>query len=201
MNHNLLDKLEKDVKIVANARFNCSKRLDKKTWWALFSISAVSIALILLTICENYYGITSIEPLLFVQVALPSWIFTTLSSVIVLALSIAISSARLDVQHEKIYDSALKLNKMSREIHTDSQSENPTAYYKVVEKYNKVLLENPVNHEDIDYHIAKSEVNKKKGACYYYKKHIEQRYSLLPYYSITFISLSSILSILAKVTC
>ncbi|HCH1564373.1 TPA: SLATT domain-containing protein [Vibrio parahaemolyticus] len=201
MSQNLLNELKNDVKIVANARFNCSKRLDKKTWWSLFSISAISIALILLTICEKYYGITSIEPLIFVDVTLPSWIFTTLSSVIVLALSIAISSARLDVQYEKIYESALKLNQLSREIHSVEQSESATEGYKFVEKYNNILQENPVNHEDIDHHIAKSEVNKKKGFCYYYKKHIAQRYCLIPYYSITFISVSTIFSVLAKVVC
>ncbi|MEZ8585316.1 SLATT domain-containing protein [Vibrio cyclitrophicus] len=201
MSQDPFKKLENDVRIVASARFNCSKRLNKKTWWSLFSISAISISLILLTICENYYGITSIEPLLLIQVTLPSWIFTTLSSVIILALSIGISSARLDVQYEKIYDSALNLNKLSREIQVNMQREDSASYGEVVDRYNKLLIENPANHEDIDHQIAKSEINKTKGPCYYYKKHIKQHYSLLPYYLIAFISLSSIVSILVKVTC
>ncbi|RZM80204.1 hypothetical protein C3B51_12995 [Pseudoalteromonas rubra] len=200
MNEDPLVKLEKDVKIVASARFNCSKRLNKKTWWSLFSISAISISLILLTICENYYGIKSIEPLLFIQITLPGWIFTTLSSVIILALSIAISSARLDVQYEKIYDSALKLNKLAREIQVDIQSEDSASYGEIVDRYNKILIENPVNHKDIDYHIAKCEINKNKEPDYYYKKHIKQHFCLFPYYLITFVSLSVILSILVKVT-
>ncbi|NOI86992.1 SLATT domain-containing protein [Vibrio sp. 99K-1] len=201
MSKDIFNELKNDVKIVASARFNCSKRLNKKTWWSLFSISAISIALILLTICENYYGIKSIDPLLFIPITMPSWIFTTLSSIIILALSIAISAARLDVQYEKIYDSALKLNKMSRLIEANAHNNDPTPYSNIVFKYNKILIENPINHEDIDYQISKSEVNKKQDLSYYYKKHIKQYYCLTPYYLISFISLSAITSVLAKVIC
>ncbi|WP_140087231.1 SLATT domain-containing protein, partial [Vibrio parahaemolyticus] len=108
MSEKLFERLQKDTKIVANARFNNSKRLAKKTWWSLFSISAISVALILLTICENSIGLKFVEPILFLDLSLPSWIFTTLSSIIVLALSIAISSARLDVLYEKMHDSAIR---------------------------------------------------------------------------------------------
>ncbi|ENM2235397.1 hypothetical protein AB6V98_000012 [Vibrio cholerae] len=70
MSEKLFNNLHKDTKIVANARFNNSKRLAKKTWWSLFSISALSIALILITITENTTGLRFVEPILFIDISL-----------------------------------------------------------------------------------------------------------------------------------
>ncbi|MBY8218784.1 SLATT domain-containing protein [Vibrio fluvialis] len=199
MSEKLFERLQKDTKIVANARFNNSKRLAKKTWWSLFSISAISVALILLTICENSIGLKFVEPILFLDLSLPSWIFTTLSSIIVLALSIAISSARLDVLYEKMHDSAIRINRVSKLIEARKEAGQNNLYFTSLNEYQKVISENPINHEDIDFLIAKSEVNKNCGNRYKFRKYITQNLCLIPYYLITFISLSVIVSVLEKV--
>ncbi|EKA7411977.1 hypothetical protein CGK39_23450 [Vibrio parahaemolyticus] len=199
MSEKLFERLQKDTKIVANARFNNSKRLAKKTWWSLFSISAISVALILLTICENSIGLKFVEPILFLDLSLPSWIFTTLSSIIVLALSIAISSARLDVLYEKMHDSAIRINRVSKLIEARKEAGQNDLYFTSLNEYQKVIAENPINHEDIDFLIAKSEVNKNCGNRYKFRKYITQNLCLIPYYLITFISLSVIVSVLEKV--
>lgn len=199
MSEKLFNKLYKDTRIVANARFNNSKRLAKKTWWSLFSISAISITLILLTICENTVGLRFVEPIFLSNISLSSWIFTTLSSIIVLALSIAISSSRLDVQYEKMHDSAIRINRVSRLIEARQEAGNFNLYSYSLDEYQKVISENPINHEDIDFFISKSEVNKQKDFIYFYRKHISQYYCLIPYYFITFVSISVIYSILSKV--
>ncbi|WP_417507855.1 SLATT domain-containing protein [Marinomonas gallaica] len=199
MSEKLFERLQKDTKIVANARFNSSKRLAKKTWWSLFSISAISVALILLTICENSIGLKFVEPILFLDLSLPSWIFTTLSSIIVLALSIAISSARLDVLYEKMHDSAIRINRVSKLIEARKEANRTDLYFTSLNEYQKVISENPINHEDIDFLIAKSEVNKNCGNRYKFRKYITQNLCLIPYYLITFISLSVIVSVLEKV--
>ncbi|HGS4893887.1 TPA: SLATT domain-containing protein [Vibrio parahaemolyticus] len=199
MSEKLFERLQKDTKIVANARFNNSKRLAKKTWWSLFSISAISVALILLTICENSIGLKFVEPILFLDLSLPSWIFTTLSSIIVLALSIAISSARLDVLYEKMHDSAIRINRVSKLIEARKEAGQNDLYFTSLNEYQKVISENPINHEDIDFLIAKSEVNKNCGNRYKFRKYITQNLCLIPYYLITFISLSVIVSVLEKV--
>ncbi len=199
MSEKLFERLQKDTKIVANARFNNSKRLAKKTWWSLFSISAISVALILLTICENSIGLKFVEPILFLDLSLPSWIFTTLSSIIVLALSIAISSARLDVLYEKMHDSAIRINRVSKLIEARKEAGQNDLYFTSLNEYQKVISENPINHEDIDFLIAKSEVNKNCGNRYKFRKYITQNLCFIPYYLITFISLSVIVSVLEKV--
>ncbi|MEZ8454191.1 SLATT domain-containing protein [Vibrio cyclitrophicus] len=200
MTENLFERLHKDTKIVANARFNNSKRLAKKTWWSLFSISSISIALILLTIAENTVELKFVEPIIFVDLSLPNWIFTTLSSIIILALSIAISSARLDVQYEKMHDSAIRINNVARQIEARKESEQFNLYTHSLNEYQRIISENPVNHEDIDFLIAKSEVNKKMGNRYLFRKYITQNFCLIPYYLITLVSLNVIISILSKVT-
>ncbi len=170
MSEKLFNNLHKDTKIVANARFNNSKRLAKKTWWSLFSISALSIALILITITENTTGLRFVEPILFLDISLASWIFTTFSSIIILALSIAISSARLDVQYEKMHDSAIRINNISRLIEARKEQGQHSLYSFSLNEYQSIISENKVNHEDIDFSIAKAEVNKDKGFIYAYKK-------------------------------
>lgn len=200
MTENLFERLHKDTKIVANARFNNSKRLAKKTWWSLFSISSISIALILLTIAENTVELKFVEPIIFVDLSLPNWIFTTLSSIIILALSIAISSARLDVQYEKMHDSAIRINNVARQIEARRESEQFILYTHSLNEYQRIISENPVNHEDIDFLIAKSEVNKNMGTKYLFRKYITQNFCLIPYYLITLVSLNVIISILSKVT-
>ncbi|MFL0813216.1 SLATT domain-containing protein [Vibrio parahaemolyticus] len=199
MSEKLFNNLHKDTKIVANARFNNSKRLAKKTWWSLFSISALSIALILITITENTTGLRFVEPILFMDISLASWIFTTFSSIIILALSIALSSARLDVQYEKMHDSAIRINNISRLIEARKEQGQHNLYSFSLNEYQSIISENKVNHEDIDFSIAKAEVNKDKGIIYTYRKHISQYYGLIPYYLITFVSFSTIFSILSKV--
>ncbi len=199
MSEKLFNNLHKDTKIVANARFNNSKRLAKKTWWSLFSISALSIALILITITENTTGLRFVEPILFLDISLASWIFTTFSSIIILALSIALSSARLDVQYEKMHDSAIRINNISRLIEARKEQGQHNLYSFSLKEYQSIISENKVNHEDIDFYIAKSEVNKDKGVIYTYRKHISQYYELIPYHLITFVSFSTISSILSKV--
>lgn len=199
MSEKLFNNLHKDTKIVANARFNNSKRLAKKTWWSLFSISALSIALILITITENTTGLRFVEPILFIDISLASWIFTTFSSIIILALSIALSSARLDVQYEKMHDSAIRINNISRLIEARKEQGQYNLYSLSLNEYQSIISENKVNHEDIDFSIAKVEVNKDKGIIYTYRKYISQYYGLIPYYLITFVSFSTVFSILSKV--
>ena len=197
----LSEKLHKDTKIVASARFNKSKRLMSKTWWSLFSISSLSIALILLTICENTNGIKSIEPILFINFSLPSWIYTTLSSIIILALSIAISSARLDVEYEKLNDSAIRINAMSRNIEAQIGLEDleNERYSKLLSSYQKIISDNPVNHDNIDYLIAKAEINKSIDYKYYVRKYIKQIVTLIPFYFISLSSFCVVFSMLKKV--
>ena len=192
MENNLLKKLAKDTKIVATARFNKSKRLTKKTWWSLFSISTLSIVLIILAIFEKVGNLNCINPLYFFtsDIKFPIWVFTIVSSIIILAISIALSSSRLDVLYEKMHDSAIKINSLSRNIESKIENEKKGLYENLLHKYQKIISENPINHDDIDYEIAKSEINKNKNFAYYFRKKFYQHVEVVPYIFISFISIN-----------
>ncbi|HCD1131327.1 TPA: SLATT domain-containing protein [Morganella morganii] len=191
----LLQNLHRDTKIVAHARFNKSKRLARQAWWSLFSISFMSISLILITLYER---ITTAPPPIDLFDGFPNWFISISLSIIILAISITISSAKLDMKSKRLHDSAIRINKISREIelNTCNQSPTPDEYKKLLKKYNNIIQNNTINHDEMDFLIAKYQVNKKYECLSFYKKHIRQSISLIPYYIISLLSLIIIFSII-----
>lgn len=98
-----------------------------------------------------------------------------------------------------MHDSAIRINRVSKLIEARKEAGQNDLYFTSLNEYQKVISENPINHEDIDFLIAKSEVNKNCGNRYKFRKYITQNLCLIPYYLITFISLSVIVSVLEKV--
>ncbi|MEL4387492.1 SLATT domain-containing protein [Shewanella xiamenensis] len=195
----LFESLYQDTKIVASSRFNKAKRLARQTWWSLFSISFISITLVILTVCDSTMGIKNVNPIFMIEFTIPSWVFTLIASLITLALSIAISSSRLDVQYEKLYDSAIRINRVSREIES-ANLRMPLPYYDFyLNKYQDVLKESPVNHDDLDHIISKAIVKKEFGIKYYYYKYCLSHAELFVYYLITYVSFSVIISMLLAI--
>lgn len=197
----LFESFKKDTKIVAYARFNQSKRLSRKSWWSLFSISAISFSLILISIGEKFFQLEEISPLLFFKVAMPSWVFSVFCSIAILALSIAISSSKVEVKYEKITTSAIKINKISRELELELElgGTDVDRYKSLLCEYNSSLMSDQTNHDDIDYTIARLSLNKKNFFQYYYNFYIKQYVEIFPYFLITFISLGAIFSVLEKI--
>jgi hypothetical protein len=195
----LFDSLLKDTKIVASARFNKGKRLAQKTWWSLFSISFLSISLVLLTVSENALNIKLINPLFLSEILMPSWVFTLIASLLILALSIAVSSARLEVQFEKLNESAIRINRISREIEAAKNQIPLPSYADSLKKYQDTIAENPINHDNIDFRIAKCEINKVKSIFYILDKYVLQNCQLSGFYFITYISISVTISVIGHV--
>ena len=197
----LFESFKKDTKIVAYARFNQRKRLSRKSWWSLFSISAISFSLILISIGEKFFQLEEISPLLFFKVAMPSWVFSVFCSIAILALSIAISSSKVEVKYEKITTSAIKINKISRELELELElgGTDVDRYKSLLCEYNSSLMSDQTNHDDIDYTIARLSLNKKNFFQYYYNFYIKQYVEIFPYFLITFISLGAIFSVLEKI--
>ncbi|WP_214516323.1 SLATT domain-containing protein [Aliivibrio fischeri] len=195
---NLYKELYKDTKIVASSRFNKSKRLYKINWWALFSISSLSISLILITILENTHSIKAVSPFIFTGIFIQSWIFTVIASIIILALSIAISSAKFEVDFEKLTDSAIRINRISRQIEAEIQSKS-IDYNILLSDYQTIISENQINHDEVDYRISRCRINKKKGKRYYFDRCFLQYTSLIPFYLIMYIALSVIISITEQI--
>lgn len=199
MSQDLFNSLYQDTKIVASSRFNKAKRLSKKTWWSLFSISFISISLVLLTVCDSAMGIKEVKPIWMIDFTIPSWVFTLIASLVTLAISIAISSARLDVQYEKLYDSAVKINRVSREIESAKSKVPLPSYDTYLDKYQEILKESPVNHDDLDHRISRAIIKKDFGIRYYLDKYILSYVELLVFYLITYISFSVVVSMLSAI--
>lgn len=199
MTTNLFESLFKDTKIVAYARFNKARRLSKRTWWSLFSISTLSIVLILLTIFEQTNSVRTVHPFFIPEISIKNWIFTVVTSLITLTLSISLAAARLDVEVEKLNDSAIRINKISREIEAHKSRSSYDDYLRLVKEYNDVILDNRVNHDTVDFIIAKCSLNTNKDYHYYFNKYVFQHIQLIHYYLITAISLSAATSILSNV--
>ncbi len=98
-----------------------------------------------------------------------------------------------------MHDSAIRINNISRLVEARKEQGQHNLYSLSLNEYQSIISENKVNHEDIDFSIAKAEVNKDKGIIYTYRKYISQYYGLIPYYLITFVSFSTVFSILSKV--
>ncbi len=190
--------LAKDTKIVAAARFNKARRLKKKSWWSLFSISSLSMALIFITIFEKTNKIKEVTPFLLFDLKLETWVVTIMASIIILAISIGISAEKVDVQYEKITESAININRISREISGDISNNSKRPYSYFLMQYNKIIELNTINHDLIDYIIAKNEVNKKDNCNYLYNKHIKQHFEFLYLYFIFYVSFSIVYSIIIE---
>lgn len=199
MTNQTLLQLEEDTKIVASARFNKVKRLKRKTWWSLFSISSISISLILVTICENTHGIKYIKPIFLCDLAIQTWVFTVLSSIVTLAISIAISSSRLESEQEKLNDSAVRINRISGRIKASAHGDSKEKYLTLYEKYQSIISENLVNHDNIDHRISRSEIKKAKTLCYYINTHVVQNLSLIPFFIIFYLALSVTISVIHQI--
>ncbi len=132
---------------------------------------------------------------------MPSWVFSVFCSIAILALSIAISSSKVEVKYEKITTSAIKINKISRELELELElgGTDVDRYKSLLCEYNSSLMSDQTNHDDIDYTIARLSLNKKKYFQYYYSFYIKQYVEIFPYYLITFISLGAIFSVLEKI--
>ncbi|HBH7054389.1 TPA: SLATT domain-containing protein [Morganella morganii] len=191
----LLQNLHRDTKIVAHARFNKSKRLTRQAWWSLFSISFMSISLILITLYER--TTTDLTPIDLFN-GFPNWFISISLSIIILVISITISSAKLDIKSKRLHDSAIRINKISREIELNTCNQNSTLdkYKKLLKKYNHIIQNDTINHDEIDFLIAKHQVNKKYGCLYLYRKYVRQSISLIPYYIISLLSFIIICSII-----
>ncbi|WP_394191867.1 SLATT domain-containing protein [Pseudoalteromonas atlantica] len=197
----LYGKFKKDTKIVAYARFNQSKRLARKSWWSLFSISAISFSLIMISIGEKFFDVKEITPLIFTSISIQAWVFSLFCSIVILALSVAISSSKIDVRYEKITASAIKINKISREVELEYElgGSNVEKYESLLHEYNLSLITDMTNHDEIDFHIAKLSINNKKVITFYFNYYFKQYLELFPYILISIISLSTIMSVIIKI--
>ncbi|MCE6415605.1 SLATT domain-containing protein, partial [Acinetobacter baumannii] len=116
--------LIKDIKIVAYARFNKIRRLKRNNFLGLLSISVVSILVIILSIVEKIYNIKTMSLIPLFEPNIEIWFFCILASIIILCISIALSTMKIDIEIERLNKSAVELNEVRRKIEFNIENSN-----------------------------------------------------------------------------
>ncbi|EMG9851455.1 SLATT domain-containing protein, partial [Acinetobacter baumannii] len=191
--------LIKDIKIVAYARFNKIRRLKRNNFLGLLSISVVSILVIILSIVEKIYNIKTMSLIPLFEPNIEIWFFCILASIIILCISIALSTMKIDIEIERLNKSAVELNEVRRKIEfniENSNYQNSTLF----DKYLEIIKSDLINHDEVDYKINKYLVSKVGSKFAYYRMYfIDQNFTSIFYLFITFLSFSSIISIILQV--
>jgi hypothetical protein len=191
--------LIKDIKIVTYARFNKIRRLKRNNFLGLFSISVVSILVIILSIVEKIYNIKTMSLIPLFEPNIEIWFFCILASIIILCISIALSTMKIDIEIERLNKSAVELNEVRRKIEfniENSNYQNSTLF----DKYLEIIKSDLINHDEVDYKINKYLVSKVGSKFAYYRMYfIDQNFTSIFYLFITFLSFSSIISIILQV--
>lgn len=191
--------LIKDIKIVAYARFNKIRRLKRNNFLGLLSISVVSILVIILSIVEKIYNIKTMSLIPLFEPNIEIWFFCILASIIILCISIALSTMKIDIEIERLNKSAVELNEVRLKIEfniENSNYQNSTLF----DKYLEIIKSDLINHDEVDYKINKYLVSKVGSKFAYYRMYfIDQNFTSIFYLFITFLSFSSIISIILQV--
>ncbi|HFX6147156.1 TPA: SLATT domain-containing protein [Acinetobacter baumannii] len=191
--------LIKDIKIVTYARFNKIRRLKRNNFLGLLSISVVSILVIILSIVEKIYNIKTMSLIPLFEPNIEIWFFCILASIIILCISIALSTMKIDIEIERLNKSAVELNEVRRKIEfniENSNYQNSTLF----DKYLEIIKSDLINHDEVDYKINKYLVSKVGSKFAYYRMYfIDQNFTSIFYLFITFLSFSSIISIILQV--
>lgn len=197
---NYINGLVKDMRIVAHARFNKIRRLKRNNFLAMFSISTASIAMIVLSLAEKVYDLKLVDIIPFLNFSIEIWFFNIISAIIILAISIAISTLKLEVELEKLNESAVSLNEIQRKL--DFNIKYGSTFYNnrdLFEEYLIVIKSNLTNHDIVDYKIARRNVNKAKEFFSYFLNHLYEKKTALLYIIIIFLYCYSIFDVIRQV--
>ncbi|UNM97120.1 SLATT domain-containing protein [Ignatzschineria rhizosphaerae] len=198
----LIHELQKDVKIVASARFNKVTRLKRQSQLALIAISFLSFTLIIASIATELYHISAIK-IPSTKYEMSIWFFSILSSIFILAISIFISKNQYDLQISRLYASAVQINKIVRdleliEIYTDDKLE--MEYQKKLNEYNHILDSDHINHDTIDYYTVKPLKYRCEKIKVFCKKTVYFFHNIVVYYSlILIVSILVLLSLTSQI--
>lgn len=198
----LINELQKDVKIVARARFNKVTRLKRQSQLALIAISFLSFTLIIASIAAELYCISAIK-IPYTKYDMSIWFFSILSSIFILTISVFISKNQYDLQISRLYASAVQINKIVRDLEligTYTEDKLKPKYQEKLDEYNRILDTDHINHDTIDYLTVKPvkcKCEKIKVLC---KKTMHFFTNIVFYYSlILIVSVLVLLSLSAQI--
>jgi len=162
--HDFLTELRTNAWRTSGARFNASRRLNRRDVFATFSIamfSAIAVSLSLIT--------KLMEKMIEVQVADSITVLTICLGLFIIVISLIEWGSRNAVKSDSLYKNAEELSEFQRELHqAESESSDGRVFSRdeITEfrkKYERVKGKCPFNHDPIDdllfqaYHRSSSE--------------------------------------------
>lgn len=143
------ENLRKKAKNNAYARFFSSRRYKKLNSLSLFTLSISSFSLIFVTLTEKYSCSK-----IFVENTLD--LIQLISSIIISALSLAISLSNYSEKSLKMLKSGEEFNEIVRKLESINDDEYETKKDELHEKYNS-LIKKSENHQEFEFYFGKLE--------------------------------------------
>lgn len=144
INDNALNSLSKGMKTTSYARYDAHKRCNRLNNASLFALTSASLLLIFLSILDNY----SSQACPFLNKSHIE-IFSILTSVVILVLSLVVSFASYSLKSERYFRSGNEIGELCDRLNFVDKS-NVNAVDKIVEQY-YMLRKNSDNHQGYNY--------------------------------------------------
>src|SRR5438045_2380613 len=146
---NRYDELARIVDIVAKARYKANKRLILHSRFAQFTVTFLSIGLIIIPLLDLGGFSVRYQPK-YVQ------IMQIIFAVMILAYSLLLSTGRFETRAEKMLACGIVLSRLMREIkpHKGTSPPLPDKTYDDIYGRYYDCLEKFENHTELDYHAA-----------------------------------------------
>ena len=147
----LYSSLDKAMWITKHSRYIASDRLRKKHLLSVYTISILSVYVIVLSLLVRYGFVPRNSN--FYE------LISVISAIFILVLSLAESSKNYNVASERLFSSGNEIRDLLDELkkYKNDSEYDVSAIEKLSKKYSHVLKECGENHETVDYHLFKAQ--------------------------------------------
>lgn len=173
----LFDSLDRTMWITKHCRYIASDRLRKKHFLSIYTISILSIYVIILSLLGKY-GFSSRDANLYELLSITS-------AISILVLSLAEGGKNYNVSSERLFSSGNQIRDLLDELKKYKvDSENSiSAIENLSKQYSHILKECGENHETTDYHFFKAQrAAEFKGMNLFYSLCFRVKYHLNIYW-------------------
>lgn len=151
------ESLNKKIWTTKGSRFNAARRLNNKFQFSITSISILSIYGVSIPILQGIINVSKCPQLNSIYTAV-----STILSISILVLSLLDSSKNYQVRADRLYNNALKIRNLHRQLEYAINCElNNANFQKKIQdfssRYEKLINECPENHDTEDYDLFRAQ--------------------------------------------
>lgn len=154
------ESLNKKIWTTKGSRFNAARRFNNKFQFSISSISILSIYGISIPILQGIVNVSECPQLNGIYTAI-----STILSISILVLSLLDSSKNYQVRADRLYNNALKIRNLHRQLEytIDCESDHAKFQEKIQDfsrRYEKLINECPENHDTEDFDLFRAQHRK-----------------------------------------